>query len=135
MCRCELRSNSKTRITKEAEENGIANLVFAFSFLLGVLIYQQQQLSLLTSSHSSWSSSAFQGLVTSLQFCSLDFMILKGKVLNLVSCVLLTSTANKDNLPELTATQKNKLKHLTIVSLASRMKVKYTVHDSSCLCF
>ncbi|KAM6065216.1 COP9 signalosome complex subunit 7b isoform 2-T4 [Theristicus caerulescens] len=30
--------------------------------------------------------------------------------------------ANKDNLPELTATQKNKLKHLTIVSLASRMK-------------
>lgn len=36
-------------------------------------------------------------------------------------------TANKDNLPELTATQKNKLKHLTIVSLASRMKVKYAV--------
>ncbi|XP_042650859.1 COP9 signalosome complex subunit 7b isoform X2 [Tyto alba] len=30
--------------------------------------------------------------------------------------------ANKDNLPELTVTQKNKLKHLTIVSLASRMK-------------
>uniref|UniRef100_A0A8V0Z3M3 COP9 signalosome subunit 7B n=1 Tax=Gallus gallus TaxID=9031 RepID=A0A8V0Z3M3_CHICK len=36
--------------------------------------------------------------------------------------------ANKDNLPELTATQKNKLKHLTIVSLASRMKcIPYSV--------
>ncbi|KFP28293.1 COP9 signalosome complex subunit 7b [Colius striatus] len=42
--------------------------------------------------------------------------------------VFLTSTANKDNLPELTATQKNKLKHLTIVSLASRMKcIPYSV--------
>lgn len=85
MCRCELCSNSETRITKEAEENGIANSVSAFSFLLGVLIYQHQQLSLLTSTHSSWSGSAFQGLVTSLQFCSLDFIILEGKVLNLVS--------------------------------------------------
>ncbi|KFR00573.1 COP9 signalosome complex subunit 7b [Nipponia nippon] len=46
-------------------------------------------------------------------------------VLNLV---FLTLTANKDNLPELTATQKNKLKHLTIVSLASRMKcIPYSV--------
>ncbi|XP_005051224.1 PREDICTED: COP9 signalosome complex subunit 7b [Ficedula albicollis] len=36
--------------------------------------------------------------------------------------------ANKDNLPELTVTQKNKLKHLTIVSLASRMKcIPYSV--------
>ncbi|XP_021250767.1 COP9 signalosome complex subunit 7b isoform X2 [Numida meleagris] len=36
--------------------------------------------------------------------------------------------ANKDNLPELTATQRNKLKHLTIVSLASRMKcIPYSV--------
>ncbi|XP_054061479.1 COP9 signalosome complex subunit 7b isoform X2 [Rissa tridactyla] len=36
--------------------------------------------------------------------------------------------ANKDNLPELTTTQKNKLKHLTIVSLASRMKcIPYSV--------
>lgn len=33
-------------------------------------------------------------------------------------------TANKNNLPELTGVQKNKLKHLTIVSLASRMKVR-----------
>ncbi|KFP83454.1 COP9 signalosome complex subunit 7b [Apaloderma vittatum] len=48
-----------------------------------------------------------------------------GKVLNFV---FLTLTANKDNLPELTATQKNKLKHLTIVSLASRMKcIPYSV--------
>ncbi|NXA00647.1 CSN7B protein, partial [Nesospiza acunhae] len=47
------------------------------------------------------------------------------KVLNLV---FLTLTANKDNLPELTVTQKNKLKHLTIVSLASRMKcIPYSV--------
>ncbi|KFV53501.1 COP9 signalosome complex subunit 7b [Tyto alba] len=46
-------------------------------------------------------------------------------VLNLV---FLTLTANKDNLPELTVTQKNKLKHLTIVSLASRMKcIPYSV--------
>ncbi|XP_064313558.1 COP9 signalosome complex subunit 7b isoform X1 [Phalacrocorax carbo] len=36
--------------------------------------------------------------------------------------------AKKDNLPELTVTQKNKLKHLTIVSLASRMKcIPYSV--------
>ncbi|XP_062438265.1 COP9 signalosome complex subunit 7b isoform X2 [Rhea pennata] len=36
--------------------------------------------------------------------------------------------ASKDNLPELTVTQKNKLKHLTIVSLASRMKcIPYSV--------
>uniref|UniRef100_A0A8D2PFZ7 COP9 signalosome subunit 7B n=1 Tax=Zosterops lateralis melanops TaxID=1220523 RepID=A0A8D2PFZ7_ZOSLA len=47
------------------------------------------------------------------------------KVLN---PVFLTLTANKDNLPELTVTQKNKLKHLTIVSLASRMKcIPYSV--------
>ncbi|KFV18569.1 COP9 signalosome complex subunit 7b [Tauraco erythrolophus] len=46
-------------------------------------------------------------------------------VLNLV---FLTLTANKDKLPELTVTQKNKLKHLTIVSLASRMKcIPYSV--------
>ncbi|XP_038600793.1 COP9 signalosome complex subunit 7b isoform X2 [Tachyglossus aculeatus] len=37
-------------------------------------------------------------------------------------------TANKDSLPELTTAQKNKLKHLTIVSLAARMKcIPYSV--------
>ncbi|XP_031824623.1 COP9 signalosome complex subunit 7b [Sarcophilus harrisii] len=36
--------------------------------------------------------------------------------------------ANKDSLPELTPAQKNKLKHLTIVSLAARMKcIPYSV--------
>ncbi|OCT78488.1 hypothetical protein XELAEV_18029586mg [Xenopus laevis] len=36
--------------------------------------------------------------------------------------------ASKDSLPELSAVQKNKLKHLTIVSLASRMKcIPYSV--------
>ncbi|XP_008171934.1 COP9 signalosome complex subunit 7b [Trachemys scripta elegans] len=36
--------------------------------------------------------------------------------------------ANKDHLPELTGAQKNKLKHLTIVSLAARMKcIPYSV--------
>ncbi|KFO07482.1 COP9 signalosome complex subunit 7b [Balearica regulorum gibbericeps] len=45
-----------------------------------------------------------------------------------LSLVFFTLTANKDNLPELTTTQKNKLKHLTIVSLASRMKcIPYSV--------
>lgn len=32
--------------------------------------------------------------------------------------------ANKESLPELSTAQQNKLKHLTIVSLASRMKVQ-----------
>lgn len=32
--------------------------------------------------------------------------------------------ANKESLPELSTAQQNKLKHLTIVSLASRMKVR-----------
>lgn len=71
MFRCELYFNSKTRMTKIAENNGKANLFLNFSPLsLDVLICHHQQPSLLTGTHSSWNCLASQRVV----FHSLDYV-------------------------------------------------------------
>lgn len=123
LCRCEFQFQNQN-LTK-TEKNGIVNLQFKvfLSLSLGTALC-------FTSTHSSQFPFSIQHSVTGQWFCNLDYVVCVGKLWILS---FLTLTANKDNLPELTATQKNKLKHLTIVSLASRMKVKYTMNDSRLL--